>query len=155
TKLYGRGTPVIRYTGMNDFIIPLERECDCGIHTHLLGIVGGRKVDSIVLEDGRIIPPSSITGIPGKVMHELGTDKIQQFQIIQKSMDKVEIHLVIDETLRDVGPGVDEIFRLLKEKYQQKFGDGVEVVVKEVKEIKKSENVDTPPHVVISEVKIS
>jgi len=153
TKLYGRGTPVIRYTGMNDFIIPLGGKCDCGIHTHLLGIVGGRKADSIVLEGGKIIPPSAITGIPGKVMHELGTDKIQQFQIIQKSMDRIEIHIVIDEKLRDIGPSVDEIFEKLREKYQQKFGDSVDVIVKEVKEIKKSENVDTPPHVVISEVK--
>jgi len=153
TKLYGRGTPVIRYTGMNDFIIPLGGKCDCGIHTHLLGIVGGRKADSIVLEGGKIIPPSAITGIPGKVMHELGTDKIQQFQIIQKSMDRIEIHIVIDEKLRDIGPSVDEIFEKLREKYQQKFGNSVDVIVKEVKEIKKSENVDTPPHVVISEVK--
>ncbi|MCD6299502.1 MAG: hypothetical protein J7L93_02700, partial [Thermoplasmata archaeon] len=139
----------------NDFIIPLESSCDCGIHTHLLGIVGGRKVDSIVLEDGRIIPPSSITGIPGKVMHELGTDKIQQFQIIQKSMNLVEIHLVIDEKLRNVGPSVKDISERLREKYRHKFGDEVEVVVREVDEIRKSENVDTPPHVVISEVKIS
>ncbi|MEA2054102.1 MAG: hypothetical protein U9O96_03140, partial [Candidatus Thermoplasmatota archaeon] len=155
TKLYGRGTPVVRYAGMNDFIIPLGDTCSCGIHTNLLGIVGGRKADSIVLDGGKIIPPSSITGIPGKVMHELGTDKIQQFQIIQKSKSMVEIHVVIDEKLRDVGPPVDKIFDRLKESYQQKFGEGVGIVVKEVDKIKKSEMVDTPPHIVISEIEIS
>ncbi len=153
TKLYGTGTPVIRYTGMNDFIIPFSNTCKCGAHTHLLGIVGGRKADSIVLDNGKIIPPSSITGIPGKIMHEFGTDKIQQFQIIQKSMDRVEIHIVIDNKLRDVGPSVEEISKELEKRYQQKFGGGMKVTVKEVKEIKKSERVDTPPHVVISEVK--
>jgi phenylacetate-CoA ligase len=152
TKLYGRGTPVIRYTGMNDFIIPLEGTCACGINTHLLGIVGGRKADSIILEEGRIIPPSAITGIPGKVMHEMNTDKIQQFQIVQKSTGYIEILLVIDEGLRELGPSVDAIFHEIKNRYQHTFGDTVEVVVKEVDHIKQSERVDTPPHVVISEV---
>jgi len=155
TKLYGRGTPVIRYTGMNDFIIPLDSTCSCGINTCLLGIVGGRKADSIVLEEGKIIPPSAITGIPGKMMHEMGTDKIQQFQIVQKSTGYIEILLVIDENLRELGPSVDAISLELKRRYQRKFGDTVEVVVKEVEHIKQSEHVDTPPHVVISEVALT
>jgi len=155
TKLYGRGTPIIRYTGMNDFIIPLDDTCDCGIHTSLLGRVGGRKADSIVLRDGKIIPPSAITGIPGKIMHEFGTDKIQQFQIIQRDFDLIEILIVVDEGLRHVGPSVDKIFQELKKRYQEKFGNGVEVLVKEVREIKKSGQVDTPPPVVTSEVKYS
>ncbi|MGC9307979.1 MAG: phenylacetate--CoA ligase family protein [Thermoplasmatota archaeon] len=152
TKLYGRGTPVIRYTGMKDYIIPRDDTCDCGIQTPLLGIVGGRKVDSIILEGDKIIPPSAITGVPGKVMHELDTDKIQQFQIIQKRLDRIEIHVVIDERLRDIGPSVDTIFRELQRRYERTFGDGVEVVVKEVDHIRQSDRVDTPPHVVISEV---
>jgi len=155
TKLYGSGTPVIRYTGMNDFIIPLDRTCSCGINTGLLGIVGGRKADSIVLEEGKIIPPSAITGIPGKIMHEMGTDKIQQFQIVQKNTGFIEILLVIDEKLRELGPSVDVISSELKRRYQHKFGDKVEVVVKEVEHIKQSEHVDTPPHVVISEVALT
>ncbi|OYT58959.1 hypothetical protein B6U81_06925, partial [Thermoplasmatales archaeon ex4484_30] len=155
TKLYGRGTPIIRYTGMNDFIIPLNDTCDCGIHTSLLGRVGGRKADSIILKDGKIIPPSAITGIPGKIMHEFGTDKIQQFQIIQRDFDLIEILIVVDEGLRHVGPSVDKIFQELKKRYQEKFGNGVEVLVKEVREIKKSGQVDTPPPVVTSEVKYS
>ncbi len=152
TKLYGRGTPVIRYTGMKDYIIPRDDRCDCGIQTPLLGIVGGRKVDSIVLEGDKIIPPSAITGVPGKVMHQLDTDKIQQFQIIQKEMDHIEIHIVIDERLRDVGPSVEAIFDELKRRYDRIFGDGVEVAVKEVGHIRQSGQVDTPPHVVISDV---
>jgi phenylacetate-CoA ligase len=152
TKLYGRGTPVIRYTGMKDYIIPRDDTCDCGIQTPLLGIVGGRKVDSIRLSDDKIIPPSAITGVPGKVMHELGTDKIQQFQIIQRRLDLIEIHLVIDDRLRDVGPSVDRIFNEIRRRYERTFGDSVEVVVKEVDHIRQSDRVDTPPHVVISEV---
>jgi len=120
-----------------------------------LGIVGGRKADSIVLEEGKIIPPSAITGIPGKMMHEMGTDKIQQFQIVQKSTGYIEILLVIDENLRELGPSVDAISLELKRRYQRKFGDTVEVVVKEVEHIKQSEHVDTPPHVVISEVALT
>ncbi len=155
TKLYGGGTPIVRYTGMNDFIIPLDTTCDCGIHTPLLGRVGGRKADSIILKDGKIIPPSAITGIPGKIMHELETDKIQQFQIVQKDFEMIEILIVIDEELRHVGVPVENIFQELKKRYQEKFGESVEVVVREVNEIKKSKEVETPPSVVISKVHYS
>ncbi|MCD6481080.1 MAG: phenylacetate--CoA ligase family protein, partial [Thermoplasmata archaeon] len=32
TKLYGTATPIIRYDGLNDFVIPLANKCTCGIN---------------------------------------------------------------------------------------------------------------------------
>ncbi len=150
TKLYGNATPIIRYNGLNDFIIPLDEKCDCGINTPLIGRIAGRKADSIIMPSGKIIPPSAITGIPAKVMHELGTDKIEQFQIIQTTRDKVEIRVVIDETLRNTGPSMEQLFNELKKRFEKAFNHEVNVEIKEVKEIKKPEHLDTPPPVVTS-----
>jgi len=155
TKLYGNATPIIRYNGMNDFVIPLARKCGCGINSPLIEKVAGRKADSIVLPSGRIIPPSSITGIPAKVMEKMNTNKILQFQILQKSRDKVEVLVVIDDELRNVGPSVEEIFAEMKKKFEERFAGEVEVEIKEVKEIRKPENLDTPPPVVTSMIRIS
>lgn len=154
TKLYGGATPIIRYTGMNDFVVPLEGTCSCGIeNTSLIGHIGGRKADSIILSDGTIVPPSKITGIPGKVMHELGTDKIQQFQIVQRKSDAVDFLIIVDEELRDVGPSIDKVFDHLKKRLEDKLNGLVAVAVKEVTEIRREGgDLDTPPPVVLSKV---
>ena len=152
TKLYGRGTPVIRYTGMNDILIPLDKKCGCGINTDIISRVEGRRADAIVLKDGRVIPPLSITGIPGEVMKKFGTDKIRQFQIVQESHDKINILIVVDEELRDVGAPVKKIFDEIREECRRKIGGGVDVNVLEVENIKKEG--DLPPSVVISKVGI-
>jgi len=153
TKLYGNATPIIRYNGLNDFIIPLDEECDCGINTPLIGRIAGRKADSIVMPSGRIIPPSAITGIPAKVMHELGTDKIEQFQIIQTARDKVEIRVVIDKELRNIGPSIEKLFDELKRRFEKAFNNEMEVEIKEVEKIEKPANLDTPPPVVTSVIR--
>ncbi|HDN96135.1 MAG TPA: hypothetical protein ENG71_03625 [Thermoplasmatales archaeon] len=133
----------------------MKKKCNCGINTPLIGKIAGRKADSIILPSGKIIPPSSITGIPAKVMEELNTKKILQFQILQKSIDKVEVLVVIDEEQRDKEPSIDILFKKLKEKFEARFGGEVEVEIKEVKEIKRPERLATPPPVVTSMVRVS
>ena len=154
TKLYGKATPIIRYNGLNDFVIPLARKCSCGINTPLIEKIAGRKADSIITPDGKIIPPSSITGIPGKVMEKMGTNKILQFQIIQKSIDKIEVLIVIDEELRNKGASVEELFSELKKKFEERFDNKINVEVREVEKIEKPPDLETPPPVVTSMVKI-
>jgi phenylacetate-CoA ligase len=153
TRLFGGGTPVIRYTGISDFVVPSEKQPDCDIHSPLIERIEGRQVDSIVLPNGDLIPPFSVTGIPNKVMHKFKTDKIQQFQIIQQSLNEIDILIVIDENLRNVGPSVDEIFEELRRRYMEKIGGGVEINVKEVDRIVEGRPGSVaPPPVVISKV---
>jgi len=152
TKLYGRGTPVIRYTGMNDILIPMAGKCSCGINTEIIGRVEGRRADAIVLPDGRIIPPLSITGIPGEVMKKFDTNKIKQFQIIQESPSEINIFIVVDEELRDEGPSVEKLSEEIKSECIKKVGGGVEVNVVEVDNIKGRG--DLPPSVVVSKVSL-
>ena len=151
TKLYGRGTPIIRYTGMNDILISLPKKCSCGINTPIIEKIAGRRADAIILPNGKILPPLSITGIPGKVMKKLGTDKIQQFQIIQENYNKIRFLLVIDDDLRNVGPSVERICREIKKEGEKRIGDNVVVEVLEVDEVRREGNL--PPPVIISKVK--
>jgi len=138
TKLNSAGTPIIRYTGNDDIITPIKNNCSCGTHSMLIENIGGRSIDTILLPDGRIIEPLSITGIPHHIMHENKTDKIQQFQIIQRKIDEIEILIVISEKLRDEGPSVKKLIDEIKNRYKERLGKKVYVVVKEVDDIEKT-----------------
>jgi len=131
TKLYGNATPIIRYNGLNDFIIPLDEECSCGINTPLIGRIAGRKADAIIMPSGKIIPPLSFTGIPAKVMQMYGCNIISQFQIVQKSINEIDIYLVMEE-----GENKEIIKEKIREEYKKKVEEGVKVNVIERSEIK-------------------
>ena len=42
TRIYGLGTPLIRYTGMNDIITIDDKTCDCGLQTEIIKRINGR-----------------------------------------------------------------------------------------------------------------
>lgn len=154
TRLFGHGTPIIRYTGISDLVIPSEETTtSCGIHTPVLECIGGRQVDAIILPNGDMIPPSAFTGIPHKVMHRHKTEKILQFQIIQHEVDDIEILLVIDDRLRNQPPSVEQMFNEIQILYEEKLGKDVSIRVREVDSITHvREGSATPPPVVISKV---
>jgi phenylacetate-coenzyme A ligase PaaK-like adenylate-forming protein len=154
TRLWGRGTPIIRYTGMDDWVrLGPSKDCDCGLSTPVIeGGVEGRKRANIVLPSGKVFPPGAFCFIT-PVLHKLQTFKVKQYQIVQKKIDEIEILLVIDEDLRDVGPSVDEVAKNIKEMYQKKSGPDVKINVKEVKEVKNPKDASKPPPIVVSYVK--
>ncbi|MEM2258942.1 MAG: hypothetical protein QXE46_03485, partial [Candidatus Thermoplasmatota archaeon] len=126
----------------------------CGINSPIIKRIEGRKADSIILPSGKIIPPFTITGIPAKVMEEMNTRKILQFQILQKSIDRIEVLIVIDDEQRNMEPKNEVIFKKLKEKFEEKFNGEIKVEIIEVDEIQKSETLETPPPVVASNVRL-
>lgn len=137
TRLYGKGTPIIRYTGNEDFLIPIKETCICGVNTPLIKKIEGRSTDMIVLPDGKLMSPLTVTGIPAKVMDYFGTYKIKQFQIIQHRIDEMEILIVIDDKLRDLGPSVERLLDELTKRFSEKIGHGIKIVVHEVDEVQK------------------
>jgi len=152
TRLFGDGTPIIRYSGLNDLVVPFDGNCACGMDTPIIKRIEGRRVDTIILPDGRLIPPSSFTGIPYKVMLKYGTKKIEQFQIIQHDYNKIEVLIVMDEGKEE--PKDEVLLDELRKAYEGVFGEDVEVKVRKVKEItERREGVNVPPPVVISKVK--
>jgi len=153
TKLYGRGTPIVRYTGMDDWVRIIDKmECNCGLKTPVIkGGVEGRMKANIILPNGKIFPPGAFCFIE-PVLKKFNTFKVKQYQIIQKKIDEIEILLVIDEDLRNVGVSVEEIKENIKQTYREKVGPDVTINVKEVDEIKHPKDARKPPPIVISHV---
>ncbi len=62
TDLWNEATPIIRYAGLKDAgIISLE-DCQCSRkNSPLLKVIEGRITDSVVLRDGRLLHPFSLT----------------------------------------------------------------------------------------------
>ena len=152
TRLYGAGTPIIRYTGVEDIVTPIEPDTSCGITTEMIKNIGGRSIELIRLPNGKTLAPFRVTTIPASVMEEFNTYKIKQFQIIQHKIDEIEVLVVIDEKLRNVGPSVETILQELKKRFIEAVGPEVHVLIREVEEIEKDERSDHV-RVVISKIK--
>jgi len=142
TKLYGGGTPIIRYTGIDDLVIPIEKQCSCGITTQMIKQIEGRSTELIHLPNGNTLSPLTVTGIPAKTMDDFKSNKISQFQIIQHKIDEVEILIVIDEKQRDKGIPVNDLLKELKKRFINKIGHGIKVTVNEAKKIQKDTRSD-------------
>ncbi len=153
TKLWGSGTPIIRYTGMEDWItLGNGEKCSCGIKSPILGgPVEGRIASNIILPNGNVYSPSKFLFITS-VLKNLNTFKVKKFQIVQNEIDEIDILIVIDEDLRSIGPSFKEIAWKIKKVYQEKVGPGVTISVKEVEEIEDDLDTGKPAPIVISYV---
>lgn len=137
TKLFGKGTPIIRYDAINDIVAPLYEKCDCGLSGDLIARIYGRDDLSVYTSNGKIILPASFGEIFSRILYELKTNKLKDARVIQHTLTNIEIQVVIDEKLRDEGPSVDKIFSVIQEGLKEKFGPNIEFVTKEVKKIGK------------------
>ena len=151
TKLYGGGTPIIRYTGFNDLVTPFYSVTDCSLKTQFIKRIEGRQTDMLVMPDNSYLSPLTVTGIPAKIMQEYGSYKIQQFQIIQRAKNKIQVLIVIDALQRDKGIKVPDLLQELKRRFEDSIGHDVDIEVLEVASIQDGEPTDNIK-VVISEV---
>jgi phenylacetate-CoA ligase len=145
TRLYGKGTPIIRYTGMNDILVLTERHCTCGLNLPLIEKIIGRRLSPIVLANGRNVSGFSFIQIPYEVMKSLRTDKIKQFQILQKKPGEIEVLIVVDESLRDIGPPLGILFQELQKAFHREAAGDLKISVRETKEIPKRRAREYPP----------
>lgn len=137
TKLSGLGTPIIRYNAINDIVAPLYEKCSCGMAGSLIDRIYGRDDLSLYFSGGRILLPSSISEIYSRILYELKTTKVKENKIIQHSMSKIEIQLVIDKQLKD--PPVGKIFSIIKRGFKEKVGPEVEIQIGEIDSVSKME----------------
>lgn len=151
TKLWGKGTPLIRYTGMEDWIsLGNGKKCSCGQSSPILDRpLEGRVMSNIVLPNGKVYPPSKFLFITS-VLKDLKAYKVRKFQIVQKKVDEIDILLTIDDDLRDKGTPFDEIAETIKKLYVEKTGPDVKITVKEVKEIEDDPDSGKPALLVVS-----
>ncbi len=137
TRLFGKGTPIIRYSGLNDIVVPINRNAGCGLKTQMIKHIEGRAMEFIKLPNGKTIAPFHLTTIPASVMSDCNNFKIKQFQIIQHKIDEIEILIVIDKKLRNIGPSVKNIIYELEKRYIEKTESLVKITINEVDEIDK------------------
>jgi phenylacetate-CoA ligase len=137
TKLYGRGTPIIRYNAVNDIVAPLHEECNCGLSGGLIEKIYGRDDLSLIFSEGRILLPSTISNIYSKILYELKSNKVKDTKIIQHSLTELEIQILIDEKIKDEKPSTEEILSLIKKGFYKKIGSNVDIIIKEVKKLDK------------------
>jgi phenylacetate-CoA ligase len=135
TKLYGEGTPIIRYTGIDDVIAISQDKCDCGLGGSLIKKIYGRESLSLVFPEGKIMLPSAINEIFSKVLYEYKTRMITRRQIIQRNLKEVKVKLIIDSKLQE-GVPKSKIFSMIKDSFFEKIGSDSNVVVK-IKEVEK------------------
>lgn len=139
TKFYGRGTPIIRYTAINDIVAPLDGVCPCGKAGALIQKVYGRNDLAIYLPGGTVLLPSSFSEVYSKLLYELRTNKVKNTRIIQHDLTTLEIQVVIDEKLRSVGPSVEDVLSFIQKGFQEKTGHDLMVSVREVDSIDTSQ----------------
>ena len=138
TKLYGEGTPIIRYTGINDILSISDDTCDCGLAGRLINRIYGRENFALIFPGGRIMLPSTTTEVLSKTLYDLKTRMIKRTQIVQHKIDKIEIGVVIDHRFKDYTK--ETLFSSIKDSFYEKIGTDIDVNIK-VKEIKKVKGV--------------
>lgn len=119
TNLANRSTPIIRYSGMGDVAVLKNEACPCGVKLPLLKVLEGRIVDSIVLRDGRLVHPFTLTLALEHV------PKIASFQIVQECFDRVRT-LIVPERGTD---GHNAICEETRRNLKRILGEGVEIWV--------------------------
>ena len=136
TKLYGKGTPIIRYTGMNDIVTPSDEKCDCRLKNRLIKKIYGRDNWYLAFTGGRIMLPSAIAEVFGKTVYDYRTRMFQGIQIYQKNTKNVEIRIIIDQKL-NMDNLQKKVFSIIKNEFEDKLGPETEanVLVKEVNKI--------------------
>ena len=95
-------------TGLNNYAMPLIRystgdiaqfatePCPCGRKMPLLQSIDGRKADSIITPDGRVIPGGGLMG----AFH--GIENVKKSQIVQEDINNIIVRIVRNQNERGV-----------------------------------------------------
>lgn len=152
TKLYGKGTPIIRYDGIDDIAIPIKNEKKCSINSQMVKKIEGRASELIYLPNGKTISPLTVTGIPAKIMKELKCYRIKQFQIIQHSIKNIEILIVLDKKKKNKDITDEKILKTLYNRFSEQLGDNIKIKITQTDEIQKDARADQVK-IIISKIK--
>ena len=127
TSLQNLAFPMLRYPMSGVASVAMEA-CSCGRPTPVMADVATRLRDFVVTNDGRTLPPSTLSSC------FYGLPKIERSQIIQETREHQRVLLVS-------GAGYDHSTRQkLSEAFEGALGYGMEVSFEEVTEIPPSES---------------
>jgi phenylacetate-CoA ligase len=146
TRLYRGGTPIIRYTGLNDMGALAGRSAACGMHIPLMQSLEGRKKDAIILPGGKIFPPATFPMPLADAAAKFGTRQIERFQFEQRDLNDIVVRVQFadgsDQTL------MMEILAAIKANYQELVGEQVSVTVEAVDALETSSDSLYPPLII-------
>jgi phenylacetate-CoA ligase len=117
TNLNNLGMPFIRYVIKDAGAWHPDENCPCGRVSPMLQTVEGRIVDSFKTRDGRIV----WCGFAGAAFRCLAHPTIKQFQIVQKTYEKINVRLSPNGVIPQ--PALDDITMAI----QSTFGENIEV----------------------------
>jgi phenylacetate-CoA ligase len=117
TNLNNWGMPFIRYSIEDESAWYQGGDCPCGRAAPMLKTVQGRVVDTFKTRDGR----TAWAGFAGAGYSCLAHPAVKQFQIVQKSLDRMVVRLVKDGEVPQAN--LDELVRTI----HIAFGDNVTV----------------------------
>ena len=75
---------------------------------------------------------SLFENILGESISEIKVNKIKRIQIIQHKIDAIELKIMFDEQLRDIGGSAEKIFSIIQKKLQSRLGSDIKIDIKEV-----------------------
>ena len=122
TDLSNLSFPFIRYEIGDVGALSPEEYCPCGIKLPMLEMLEGRIADIIVLKDRKLTPPNFAT-----LMSDL--EGIEQYQIIQKYIDSLNVLLKINEKFDNA------LHQYIENSIKTLAGPDVQVNVKTVSDI--------------------
>jgi len=126
TNLRNYAMPFIRYEN-GDLGVSSDEACPCGRGLPLLASISGRTADVIFTKSGKRIPGISL---PFRFFALLG---IAQFQIVQETLEKVVIRLVMDrEYPRD---RINEVVKEILYQYRSILGEDMDISIEFVDQI--------------------
>ncbi len=129
--------PIIRYAGMGDISGYKQERCTCHLRNFpLLTRIEGRKVDSVVLPDNKVIHPFKLTLLMQDV------PDIKKFQIRQEKMNEIKILIVRNQPQSSEGDRlrINPIHEQLKDRFQYILGKDIKVMFEYVTDIPRKEN---------------
>jgi len=138
TKLFGGGTPIIRYDAINDIVTSSNDKCHCGLSGGLIGKIYGRRDLSFILSGGRVFMPSGVSEIYSKVLYQLKSTRLIDTKITQIDLKNLEVKLVLNKK-ELTEPSDQDIISLIKDGFEKKVGSDVSVDVKIVEKLPKNQ----------------
>ena len=109
TNLNNFGMPFIRYNIEDAGAWYSGEDCSCGRESQMIEMVEGRLVDSFQTKDGRRV----WAGFAGAGFRCLTHPTIKQFQVVQKSLDRMIVRLVENEKIpSDILVEISEVIQV-------------------------------------------
>ena len=123
TSLHNYAMPFLRYD-TNDLGIVSDKKCDCGRELPLLKEIVGRTTDILEFPNNMVVSGAAVVD-----MFKYFSDKIREYQVIQKKEDEILIKIVKDTAYSKMDS------ELIIKAFQSHVGKNIEINIEFVERI--------------------